>query len=133
MIQERTNEKANYIFGILDDDSMKDEIMVTVIATGFSNVIEEASNIRELAEYEPEGKVRNSGKIEQIPTTVEEYRDLDIPAVKRRFGERALLIDDDMNEISKAKKSDKNTNIEYDDFNVDEEYNTPAFLRRQAD
>ena len=40
IIQEKSGEEATYIFGIVDDKEMKDEIMVTVIATGF-NAVEE--------------------------------------------------------------------------------------------
>jgi cell division protein FtsZ len=133
MIQDRTNEKANYIFGILDDESLKDEIMVTVIATGFSGNAEKETHITEMTGNSFESNYNNvSGKIDKIPTD-KELSEYDEPAWKRRLGAKALLMDDDMNEIPKTKTADKNSKIGLEDFEVDEEYSTPAFLRRQAD
>lgn len=40
IIQEAAHEDANIIFGTVIDDSLEEEIRVTVIATGFSNDIE---------------------------------------------------------------------------------------------
>jgi cell division protein FtsZ len=41
MIQEEAHEDANIIFGAVIDDDIKDEIRITVIATGFGEVKEE--------------------------------------------------------------------------------------------
>ncbi len=38
MIHEAAHEEANIIFGVKFDDSMEDEIRITIIATGFSRV-----------------------------------------------------------------------------------------------
>ncbi|MBR1457177.1 MAG: cell division protein FtsZ [Oscillospiraceae bacterium] len=49
LVQEAAHPDANIIFGATFDDSMQDEIRVTVIATGF----EEAPNAPEKAEAQP--------------------------------------------------------------------------------
>src|SRR4030065_1624674 len=41
MIQEDAHEDANIIFGAVIDERMKDEIRVTVIATGFGEKVEQ--------------------------------------------------------------------------------------------
>ena len=106
---------------------MKDEIMVTVIATGFR---EEVIEIKE--EAEESLNVRQVGKISSIPTTQEELSELDKPAFRRRLAN--ISINDDMSEEYVAKKDDSLEKFGFDDFNLEEkEYTKPAFLRRQMD
>ena len=45
LINETASEDANIIFGAVKDDSMKDEIRITVIATGFEEVIKEQQTV----------------------------------------------------------------------------------------
>jgi cell division protein FtsZ len=127
IIKDKAGEQSTYIFGIVDDKEMKDEIMVTVIATGFR---EEVIEIKE--EAEESLNVRQVGKISSIPTTQEELSELDKPAFRRRLAN--ISINDDMSEEYVAKKDDSLEKFGFDDFNLEEkEYTKPAFLRRQMD
>jgi len=45
LIQQQAHEDANIIFGAVIDDSMGDEIRITVIATGFGQAVEEAKPV----------------------------------------------------------------------------------------
>jgi cell division protein FtsZ len=133
LIKERTNENANYIFGILDDETMKDEIMITVIATGFNQAAEEKVNTKITvldSDYEKDSAWE--GSISRIPQTAEELTRLDKPAIFRRNQEKELAINDDMSEVQKSKQKVKMAEIGLDGFQIEEEY-TPAFLRRSND
>ena len=48
LINETANEDANIIFGTVRDPSMKDEIRITVIATGFDEVKKEKKAVEDL-------------------------------------------------------------------------------------
>jgi len=46
LVQESAHEDANIIFGVVTDSSMGDMVKVTVIATGFENLVEPAQEMR---------------------------------------------------------------------------------------
>jgi cell division protein FtsZ len=75
IIHEAAGEEANVILGAVIDDNMNDDIMVTVIATGFNRrpVITVPAKINR--------PMRMVGK---IPTGVDELQKLDEPAFIRR-------------------------------------------------
>ena len=84
IIQEAAGEDAKYIFGLVEDPKMSDEIMVTVIATGFSK--KEEMKVAEpvkrpVGGYFDDYKMR--GKISVMPSG-EELKRLDNPAYERR-------------------------------------------------
>ncbi len=58
MIQEEAHEDANIIFGAVIDDKMKDEIRVTVIATGFDRA-EKQKNFDVKLEEKPAARIRS--------------------------------------------------------------------------
>jgi cell division protein FtsZ len=127
IIKEKAGEQSTYIFGIVDDKEMKDEIMVTVIATGFKEEVE----VREDKEEEFI-KTKLTGKIMEIPTTPQELSRLDEPAYKRRL--KNIVINEDFSEDTNTKKEDTLEKYGFDDFNIEEkEFTKPAFLRRQMD
>ncbi len=106
LIQAEAHEDANIIFGMVVDDTMEDEVRITVIATGFDS------------------NGRNGERISEIPKIAglnDRRRDnLSIPTFKRnrddKTGEKPVVVR--MGMIN-------------DDDNPD--FETPAFLRRQAD
>lgn len=111
LIQEEAHEDANIIFGAVLDESMGDDIRVTVIATGFEP-------IRQLAK----GPGLAGTKFAPIP----KRRDLDRPAFQSRSKAH------DRQEIIRTVKkvvgaSDSETESEQED------YDFPTFLRRQLD
>ncbi len=106
LIQAEAHEDANIIFGMVVDDNMEDEVRITVIATGFDSNGWNGERVSE---------------IPKIPSLNDRRRDdLSIPTFKRnrddKTGEKPVVIR--MGMIN-------------DDDNPD--FETPAFLRRQAD
>jgi cell division protein FtsZ len=82
IIHEHAGEDANVILGAVVDESMDDDIMVTVIATGF--------NRRAAAPPAGARAARPVRTIDRIPTGAEELRKLDEPAYARRGIEIAV-------------------------------------------
>jgi len=72
LIQSEAHEDANIIFGTVVDETMGDEIRITVIATGFENAELPRSNVTSL------GSVRRSNLA--IPTFIRQEKTMDAPA-----------------------------------------------------
>jgi cell division protein FtsZ len=126
IIQSKAGEEAKYILGIVDDKDMKDEIMVTVIATGFAKAVELAKS----EEVESQNK-KYSTVITELPKDQKGYKDLDEPAWKRRYNK--ININDDLSEETPKKKEKTLDDIGFD-INIEEKFlKTPGFLRRQMD
>ncbi|MFQ6618526.1 MAG: cell division protein FtsZ, partial [Fidelibacterota bacterium] len=101
VIYEEAGQEANIIFGAIIDRQIKDELRVTVIATGFNK------NTTALPRFdEKEGSYFNQNA-----------RELDEPAYKRM-----------MKEIEKSGDTGIKTNVEH--FSP-EDIDIPAFLRKQ--
>ncbi|MAT39804.1 MAG: cell division protein FtsZ [Ectothiorhodospiraceae bacterium] len=79
IIIEAAGEDANVIFGAVVDETMEDEVMVTVIATGF-NKRNAAISRNQIGQRQPS----TSSKINHIPTGVNDLKDLDMPAFMRK-------------------------------------------------
>lgn len=131
IVQEAAGEDAKYIFGLVDDSKMSDEIMVTVIATGFTkkdkiSLSEEIKKEREEGYYA--GYKNQKGKITIIPSG-DELTKYDVPAYNRR----EVKLNDDLSENVKKIKIEAEDDFGFDEFNPDEDYSKPAFLRRQMD
>ena len=87
LIQRSVDPEANIIFGVVTDESLGDEITITVIATGFEK---EEPPISSLG---VENLVTNTWnkKINSIPTSTENkdsQGDLDIPSFLRKKGNK---------------------------------------------
>jgi len=107
LIQEEAHEDAHIIFGSVIDEKMGEEIRVTVIATGFGkDDSKRVSSVKNIA-----------------PAVV--VGDLDIPTIVRKEKEKKYEVG--MAEVQRLKP--------LGGFNaVDEDaYDTPTFLRKQAD
>lgn len=91
IVQEAADPDANIIFGAVIDENLKDEIRITVIATGFESELEARQSANDKAAAELHLKPSND---EAAATKVEEYNEshsrnfdsdeLDIPAFLRR-------------------------------------------------
>ena len=123
MIQEEAHDDANIIFGAVIDESLTDEIRITVIATGFGEVREEKKaapapvpNVANIASAAPKNrKVVHLGKI---------VDDLDTPTWQRKKSGS-----EEVETVTLSKTSfEFNANQEEDD-----KYDIPTFLRRQMD
>lgn len=81
IVQEAADPDANIIFGAVIDETLKDEIRITVIATGFEKIVKEVPK----EEHKDDFKLpNNSGKEEVAATTSAVSDELDIPAFLRR-------------------------------------------------
>ena len=126
IIQSKAGEDAKYILGIVDDKDMKEDIMVTVIATGFMKASEVAKTNEE--------EVKTAGYntvITELPKDQKAYKDLDVPAWQRRYDK--ININDDLSEEAPKKKEKTLDDLGFD-INIEEKFlKTPGFLRRQMD
>jgi cell division protein FtsZ len=120
MIQEEAHDDANIIFGAVIDERMKDEIRVTVIATGFGEKEERRQPINSLAAAAAVAAANNRGKkVVHLGTIVD---DLEAPTWQRRkvSGEEAEPVALEKAAVQFSKEDD-------DRFDI------PTFLRRQMD
>jgi cell division protein FtsZ len=121
MIQEEAHDDANIIFGAVIDESLTDEIRITVIATGFGEIKDEKKpapqpNVASLANPMPKSR-----KVVHLGTIVD---DLDTPTWQRKKAGS-----DEVETVTLSKSNfEFNGNQEEDD-----KYDIPTFLRRQMD
>ncbi len=126
MIQEEAHDDANIIFGAVIDESLTDEIRITVIATGFGEAREEkkpapshlanAANDASIAAAAQKNK-----KVVHLGTIVD---DLDTPTWQRKKSGS-----EEVETVTLNKNNfEFNGNQEEDD-----KYDIPTFLRRQMD
>ncbi len=104
-IQEAAHEDANIFWGTVIDDSMSDEMRVTVIATGIGNAREQRAQIR---------SVVNGSDID--PSAIDH---MDLPRFRRNVGRSE--------QTARVNKANSYKAREAADLDV------PTFLRRQAD
>ncbi len=107
LIQEAAHEDANIIYGQVIDDRMEDRVSVTVIATGFGEVRPEAAPLEVVRMPQPKQQADNPRS------------DLDTPTYLRRR-------QNPENAVRLAR-------VVGSDLEVENEYDIPTFLRRQAD
>ncbi|KXZ39556.1 cell division protein FtsZ [Alkalithermobacter thermoalcaliphilus JW-YL-7 = DSM 7308] len=84
LVQEASDPEANIIFGAVIDEDLKDEIRITVIATGFQEGLE--NNITQNTKPEPKETVKIANKEQEQNQNKEDNigYDLDIPTFLRR-------------------------------------------------
>jgi len=107
LIHEEAHDDAHIIFGAVIDDTMGDEVRVTVIATGFGEAAEEAS------------------PVDHIPAARILAENLDVPTVIRQDKVKSLNFNS-----GEIKRLGQYAGHKTDDEDI---YDTPTFLRRQAD
>ncbi|MCL1925918.1 MAG: cell division protein FtsZ [Syntrophorhabdaceae bacterium] len=109
LIREEASDEANIIFGTAVDESMEDELKVTVVATGFEPNVAEG----------PWKSQRKGIKL------VSRAEDLHKPAFMRNAAAQSVLPDERAEDLPLI---DKETEIEsLDDFEI------PTFLRRRVE
>jgi cell division protein FtsZ len=141
IVQNAAGENAKYIFGLVEDEKMGDEVMVTVIATGFTKKgefvmpaeFENEDNARRRDEdfYEGYSNKRGTqiqkGKIVNMPTA-EGLKEYDRPAYDRR----EISLSDDLSEKVDKVRTDSYDDNGFENLN-EEDFSKPAFLRRTKD
>jgi len=105
LVQKEAHEEANIIWGMVIDQAMRDEVRVTVIATGFGKAEEKS--------------LSRSKKVAPISFSVRENRE--IPAFIRR--------------AKVSERFDEVKLVEPPDFSMEDNdrFDIPTFLRKQAD
>ena len=140
MIQEEAHDEANIIFGAVIDETMLDEIRITVIATGFGEgkderkpVITSSGHVSSMNNFNSMNSVSNSvpnvanvnpmktKKVVHLGTIVD---DLDAPTWQRKKPGS-----EEVETVTLSKSTlQLSTGQEEDD-----KYDIPTFLRRQMD
>jgi cell division protein FtsZ len=115
LVQEEAHEDANIIFGAVIDENLRNEMRVTVIATGFGKAEELEERIPEsrAASPEPEKTVVHFNRKESnrdIPTFMRQEKSPEVQEKPIRFSRGRTL--SPLGE---------------------DEYDIPTFLRKQAD
>jgi cell division protein FtsZ len=116
LIQEEADPDANIIFGAVIDESMGDEVRITVIATGFGEpAVKQPAPRPSAAEVRP----TDSRPVRQMGRIVED--ELEVPAYQRRGQE------------AQAERAATSRRGPVGESVRDEEYDIPTFLRRGAE
>jgi cell division protein FtsZ len=116
LIQDEAHEEANIIFGAVIDEKMREEVRITVIATGFGRA--------ESKEEIVPGPVSHPTEREKVVVNFsrkEENRE--IPAFLRSEKPKEV-----QERIAKTGRGRISSNL-----GAEEEYDIPTFLRKQAD
>lgn len=133
LIKQTAGDYGKLIWGVVTDEKMEDEIIVTIIATGFSTAQQKQMNT-----YPGAGETVTSKNllfekgsdvvITKIPTTNQELEYYDIPTVQRKN-----LLNDEVKQI-RARNEEVDLDLDFnpDDLKIKED-DKPAFLRRQMD
>ncbi len=119
MIQEEAHEDANIIFGSVIDETMTDEIRITVIATGFGEDREARKPVPVNVSSITSAPQKNK-KVVHLGTIVD---DLDTPTWQRKK---------QGSEETETLTLNKTT-FEFGRDKEDDEYDIPTFLRKQMD
>lgn len=139
LVQEEADEDANIIFGAVIDETLKDEIRLTVIATGFGDVVErsepEIPRYREAVSVPYREPAPNSMR---QPVSRAIPRDRDNPRPVVRLG---TIIDDGEHPTWERNESEDPGGLNGKDDpghdftlsdDVEDQYEIPAFLRKSA-
>lgn len=133
LIRDTAGDYGKLIWGVVTDERMEDEIIVTLIATGFNAVQQKQMNTFPAGEEGVSSKNllfdKKEPMIAKIPTTNQELEYYDIPTVQRKN----LLQSDEVKQI-RAKNEDYDLDLDFDvdDLKIKND-DKPAFLRRQMD
>jgi cell division protein FtsZ len=115
LIQEEAHEEANIIFGAVIDETLKEEMRVTVIATGFGRA-------EEMEERIPESRAASPEKEKTVVSFTRRESNRDIPTFIRQ--EKTIEVQEKQAKSARGRMS---VNLK------EEEYDIPTFLRKQAD
>jgi cell division protein FtsZ len=125
LVQKEAHEDANIIWGMVIDQAMKEELRVTVIATGFGR-----SEEKTLARYKRVAPISISVRDSIRDTVRESIRDS-----VRESGKENRDYPTFMRRAKVSERFDEVKLVEPPDFSVEDEdrFDIPTFLRKQAD
>jgi len=131
LIQEEADDEANIIFGAVIDESMNDQIRITVIATGFGEP-------REDVKRPPTSATASQAASPRVAYSRESARDpiREAAAAAQRRVVRVGVIDDIEGTMWRRSGGQPSERAEPIDLTVpdeDDSLDIPTFLRKQAD
>jgi cell division protein FtsZ len=135
LIQDQAGENANVIFGISFDETLGEEIRITVIATGFNA---DAKNLKKLQEEKrtvPEKKEIKTAFIKKAinPIQYKEKPDnqLHMPLIEKELkeivAEEEKSLEDEIAHIRKENSIKRDIKLNMNDIDI------PTYLRKQMD
>jgi cell division protein FtsZ len=121
LIQEESDDDANIIFGAVIDESMGDEVRITVIATGFGERVPEVKRPGGPREARPaqNGSAADGRPVRRVGMIVDD--ELDVPTYLRQRKDSPM---------AQARAARAAAPAAEDDG---EDYEIPTFLRRNAE
>lgn len=125
-VEEFASDNATVVVGTVIDPDMTDELKVTVVATGLTDSVQEASRDFQGRDLSPQMAARQSAAV------TPDYRDYDLPANMRRQpgyadAKPARAVEPVANAQAEAVATASDTAVKDMDM-----LDIPAFLRRQA-
>ncbi len=130
LIQEEADDEANIIFGAVIDETMGDQIRITVIATGFGEPREESKYVPTAANATASTPSRTSFARDQSTTAA-------AAAAAAAAGRRVVRVGgvDDINGTvwKQAAAGDRREPIDLTVPDEEDSLDIPTFLRKQAD
>jgi cell division protein FtsZ len=132
-IKAAAGEYSKLIWGVVTDERLEDEIIVTIIATGFNAVEAKQTNSYPAEETVTSRNMlfdsQKEAVITKIPSTNSELQYYDIPTVQRKH----LMQNEDIKKL-RTRDDDVDLDLDFntDDFKISND-DKPAFLRRQMD
>ncbi|MDO8494686.1 MAG: cell division protein FtsZ, partial [Deltaproteobacteria bacterium] len=142
LIQEEAHEDANILFGAVVDESLKDDIRVTVIATGFDQHIQKAASPMLWRNRKVATAVRRQKEAELTAYAAEPSPTHETITLQTRVGLREDGTPVEMADYSVVKRhapAAKSVHMKelIQEIGLqgvqEDEYDVPAFLRKQAD
>jgi cell division protein FtsZ len=140
MIQEEAHDDANIIFGAVIDETMMDEIRITVIATGFGEGKEDRKPV--ITSSSHVSAMNNYHGIHHMPQSVPNVANVN-PVKNKKVVHLGTIVDD-LDVPTWQRKKPGSEEVETVTLNKstlqlgtgqeeDDKYDIPTFLRRQMD
>jgi len=131
VITNAVDTEANIIFGAVLDESLEDEIKITVVATGFKNGEgtrkKSTDYMNTLDERSPfiEEKIQDT---EEIPAEVNGFDQYEVSSIESDFGKTSK---EELNKKTKSKQ--EKTQEEDNQLDAEDDLDIPTFIRRKVD
>jgi cell division protein FtsZ len=140
MIQEEAHDEANIIFGAVIDDTMTDEIRITVIATGFGEGKEDRKPV--ITSSGHVSALNNYHSMHHMPSSASNVANAN-PVKNKKVVHLGTIVDD-LDAPTWQRKKPGSEEVETVTLNKsalqlgtgqeeDDKYDIPTFLRRQMD
>jgi cell division protein FtsZ len=137
LIQKEAHEEANIIWGMVIDEKMRDEVRVTVIATGFGKseekVMPKATTTKKVAPIS--FSIRESLRDNLKENPKESLKEIFKDSAKESNRENSREVPTFMRKAKVKERFDELKLVETPDFSMedDDRFDIPTFLRKQAD